>query len=230
MDAVRLIRRELDGAVPLIGFAGSPWTLATYMVEGGGSKEFARIKRMLFDEPAALHRLLDVLARAVTAYLNAQIAAGAQAVMVFDTWGGALTPRDYREFSLRYMQRIAAAVTREADGRRVPLILFTKNGGQWLEVLAATGCDALGVDWTTDLREARARVGARVALQGNMDPAVLYASGERIRAEVASVLESFGPGPGHVFNLGHGIHPHIDPERVAILVEAVHALSRRYHA
>jgi uroporphyrinogen decarboxylase len=230
VDAVRLIRRELDGAVPLIGFAGSPWTLATYMVEGGGSKEFAHIKRMLFDEPAWLHQLLEVLARAVTVYLNAQIAAGAQAVMVFDTWGGVLTPRDYREFSLRYMQRITDGVTRELDGRRVPLILFTKNGGQWLEALAATGCDALGVDWTTDLRDARARVGDRVALQGNMDPAVLYASGERIRAEVATVLDSFGAGSGHVFNLGHGIHPHIDPDRVAILVEAVHELSRRYHA
>lgn len=230
IDAVRLVRRELDGAVPLIGFAGSPWTLATYMVEGGGSKEFALIKRMLFDEPAWLHQLLDVLARAVTAYLNAQIAAGAQAVMVFDTWGGTLTPRDYREFSLRYMQRITDGLTREAEGRRVPVILFTKNGGQWLEAIAATGCDALGIDWTTDLRDARARVGDRVALQGNMDPAVLYASGERIRAEVAAVLDSFGAGCGHVFNLGHGIHPQVDPERVAVLVEAVHELSRRYHA
>jgi uroporphyrinogen decarboxylase len=230
VDAVRLIRRELDGAVPLIGFAGSPWTLATYMVEGGSSKEFAHIKRMLFDEPAWLHQLLDVLARAVTVYLNAQIAAGAQAVMVFDTWGGVLTPRDYREFSLRYMQRITEGLTRESEGRRVPVILFTKNGGQWLEALADTGCDALGVDWTTDLRDARARVGGRVALQGNMDPAVLYASSARIRAEVATVLESFGAGSGHVFNLGHGIHPHVDPERVAVLVEAVHELSRRYHA
>ena len=230
VDAVRLIRRELDGAVPLIGFAGSPWTLATYMVEGGSSKEFACIKRMLFDEPAWLHQLLDVLARAVTVYLNAQIAAGAQAVMVFDTWGGVLTPRDYREFSLRYLQRITESLTRESEGRRVPVILFTKNGGQWLEALADTGCDALGIDWTTDLRDARARVGGRVALQGNMDPAVLYASGERIRTEVAAVLDSFGRGSGHVFNLGHGIHPHVDPERVAILVEAVHELSRRYHA
>lgn len=230
IDAVRLIRRELDGAVPLIGFAGSPWTLATYMVEGGSSKEFALVKRMLFDEPAWLHQLLDLLARAVTVYLNAQIAAGAQAVMVFDTWGGALTPRDYREFSLRYMQRITDGLTREAEGRRVPVILFTKNGGQWLEAIAATGCDALGIDWTTELRDARARVGDRVALQGNMDPAVLYASGERIRAEVAAVLDSFGAGCGHVFNLGHGIHPQVDPERVAVLVEAVHELSRRYHA
>ncbi len=230
IDTVRLVRRELDGAVPLIGFAGSPWTLATYMVEGGGSKEFALIKRMLFDEPAWLHQLLEVLARAVTVYLNAQIAAGAQAVMVFDTWGGVLTPRDYREFSLRYMQRIADGLTREAEGRRVPVILFTKNGGQWLEAIAATGCDALGIDWTTDLRDARSRVGDRVALQGNMDPAVLYASGERIRAEVAAVLDSFGAGCGHVFNLGHGIHPQVDPERVAVLVEAVHELSRRYHA
>lgn len=230
MDAVRLIRRELDGRVPLIGFAGSPWTLATYMVEGSGSREFSAIKRMMFDEPRVLHQLLDVLARSVTGYLNAQIAAGAQAVMVFDTWGGVLTPRDYREFSLAYMARIVSGLTREAEGRRLPVILFTKNGGQWLDDLAATGCDALGIDWTTDLGAARACVGARVALQGNMDPAVLYASGARVRSEVAAVLESFGRGPGHVFNLGHGIHPQIDPERVAVLVDSVHELSRPYHA
>jgi uroporphyrinogen decarboxylase len=229
MDAVRLIRRELNGSVPLIGFAGSPWTLATYMVEGGGSKEFAQIKRMLFDAPAVLHTLLDVLARAVTLYLNAQIAAGAQAVMVFDTWGGVLTPRDYQAFSLRYLQEIVHGLTRSAEGRCVPVILFTKNGGQWLEAMAATGCDALGVDWTTDLRAARARVGTQVALQGNMDPAVLYAGPERIRAEVAAVLDSFGPGNGHVFNLGHGIHPHVDPEHVAAMVAAVRELSPRYH-
>ena len=229
MDAVRLIRRELDGKVPLIGFAGSPWTLATYMVEGGGSKEFALVKRMLFDQPALMHRLLDVLARAVTAYLNAQVAAGAQALMVFDTWGGALSPRDYKEFSLRYMERIVQGLTREHEGRRVPVILFTKNGGQWLEAMAASGCDALGIDWTTDLNDARARVGSRVALQGNMDPSILYASTDRIRNEVAAVLASYGKGSGHVFNLGHGIHQHADPERVAVVVEAVHELSRPYH-
>jgi uroporphyrinogen decarboxylase len=229
MDAVRLIRRELGGKVPLIGFAGSPWTLATYMVEGGGSKDFALVKRMLFDQPALMHRLLDVLARAVTAYLNAQVAAGAQALMIFDTWGGALSPRDYKEFSLQYMERIVRGLTREHEGRRVPVILFTKNGGQWLEAMAASGCDALGIDWTTDLGDARARVGSRVALQGNMDPSILYASADRIRNEVAAILANYGKGSGHVFNLGHGIHQHADPERVAVVVDAVHELSRPYH-
>jgi uroporphyrinogen decarboxylase len=230
MDAVRLIRRELHGAVPLIGFSGSPWTLATYMVEGGSSKEFSCVKRMMFDQPAVLHRLLDVLARSVTAYLNAQIAAGAQAAMVFDTWGGVLTPRDYEEFSLAYMARIVQGLTREHEGRRVPVILFTKNGGQWVEAIAASGCDALGLDWTTDLRAARARVGTKVALQGNMDPSVLYASPARIREEAAAVLASYGRGSGHVFNLGHGIHQHVAPENVTVLVDAVHELSRSYHA
>ena len=229
MDAVRLVRRELDGKVPLIGFAGSPWTIATYMVEGQGGASFSIIKKMLFDQPQLLHALLDVVARSVTSYLNAQIAAGAQAVMVFDTWGGVLTPRDYREFSLRYMQAIVSGLTRQAQGRKVPVILFTKGGGQWLETMAATGCDALGVDWTIDLKDARARVGQHVALQGNLDPCVLYASPERICAEVETVLESFGPGNGHVFNLGHGIHPDVAPEHVAVLVEAVHALSKKYH-
>ncbi len=229
MDAVRLIRRELRGRVPLIGFAGSPWTLSTYMVEGAGTKEFAHIKRMLFDEPTVMHQLLDVLARSVTTYLNAQIAAGAQAVMVFDTWGGVLTPRDYKEFSLRYMEQIVQGLTREHDGRRVPVILFTKNGGQWLEAMAATGCDALGIDWTTDLKDARARVGDKVALQGNMDPCVLYASPERIRSEVETILASYGPGTGHVFNLGHGIHQNVNPEHAAAFISAVHELSARYH-
>jgi len=229
MDAVRLIRRELAGRVPLIGFAGSPWTLATYMVEGQGSKDFGCIKCMLYDQPGVMHRLLDVLARSVTLYLNAQIVAGAQAVMVFDTWGGVLTPRDYRTFSLDYMKRIVAGLQREQDGRRVPVILFTKNGGQWLEAMADSGCDALGVDWTTGLDEARRRVGDRVALQGNMDPSVLYASPDRIREEVDTVLAAYGSGPGHVFNLGHGIHQRINPDRVAVLVEAVHERSRRYH-
>ena len=170
-----------------------------------------------------------VLAEAVTLYLNAQIAAGAQAVMIFDTWGGVLGPRDYAEFSLAYMERILRGLTRESEGRRVPAILFTKGGGQWLEPMAATGCDALGVDWTTDLADARARTGSRVALQGNMDPCVLYASPARIRAEVERILASYGPGPGHVFNLGHGIHPDVDPEHAAALVAAVHELSPRYH-
>jgi uroporphyrinogen decarboxylase len=230
MDAVRLIRRELNGSVPLIGFAGSPWTLATYMVEGSGSKEFGLVKGMMFDQPRLMHQLLDVLARSVTSYLNAQIAAGAQAVMVFDTWGGVLTPRDYKEFSLRYMAHVVAGLTRAHEGRRVPVILFTKNGGQWLEAMAASGCDALGLDWTTDLKEARARVGHQVALQGNMDPSMLYASPERIRTEVATILASYGRDSGLVFNLGHGIHQHIDPDKVKVFVDAVHEFSRPYHA
>lgn len=229
MDAVRLIRRELHGQVPLIGFAGSPWTLATYMVEGGGSKDFGLVKSMMFDQPQLMHQLLDVLARAVAAYLNAQVAAGAQALMLFDTWGGVLTPRDYREFSLRYMERIIQGLTREHQGRRVPVILFTKNGGQWLETMADSGADALGIDWTTDLGDARARVGQRVALQGNMDPSLLYASPERIRREVDTILASYGQGSGLVFNLGHGIHQHVNPDKVAVVVDTVHDLSRRYH-
>jgi len=229
MDAVRTIRRELDGSVPLIGFAGSPWTLATYMVEGGSSKEYAHIKGMLYREPKQLHRLLDRIATAVTSYLNAQVAAGAQALMIFDTWGGVLTPRDYREFSLRYMEQIVAGLTREAEGRQVPVVLFTKGGGQWLELMAASGADALGIDWTTDLGEARQRVGGQVALQGNMDPSLLYATPERIEAEVATILAAFGHGSGHVFNLGHGIHQHVDPARAGAFIEAVHRLSASYH-
>ena len=199
------------------------------MVEGHGAKMFPNTKALLFDRPELMHRLLGVLADAVTAYLNAQVAAGAQALMIFDTWGGMLTSRDYRAFSLTYMQRIVDGLTREHEGRRVPVVLFTKGGGLWLEDIAATGCDALGLDWTIELAEARRRVGHQVALQGNMDPCVLYASPERIRAEVAAVLESFGPGPGHVFNLGHGIHPGIDPEHTAAMVAAVRELSPAYH-
>jgi len=230
MEAVALIRRELNNRVPLIGFSGSPWTLATYMIEGGGSKQFALSKAMLFDRPELLHALLDKVATAVTVYLNAQIARGAQAAMIFDTWGGVLAPRDYFEFSLRYMERIVAGLTREADGRRVPVILFSKGGGQWLERMAATGCDALGVDWTTDLADARRAVQDRVALQGNLDPCALYATPARIREEVARVLASYGTGGGHVFNLGHGIHPDVDPEHAAAMIEAVHELSRPYRA
>ncbi len=228
-DAVRLIRRELAGRVPLIGFAGSPWTIATYMVEGRGSREFALIKAMLYDEPALLHRLLATTAKAVTAYLNAQIAAGAQAVMLFDSWGGVLTPRAYEEFSLRYMREIIAGLTREIEGRRVPVILFTKGGGLWLEAMAASGADALGLDWTINIGEARRRVGDKVALQGNMDPAVLYASPDRVRAEARAILADFGAGNGHVFNLGHGITPEVDPTRVQALVETVHQDSAPYH-
>ena len=229
MDAVRTIRRELDGQVPLIGFSGSPWTLATYMVEGGSTKNFALAKGMMFDAPTTMHALLSKLADSVTGYLNAQIAAGAQAVMLFDTWGGALTPQDYKTFSLDYLQRIVEGLEREADGRRVPIILFTKGGGQWLEVMAATGCDALGLDWTTDIAEARHRVGHKVALQGNLDPCTLYASPQTIQAAVGDILAAYGKGSGHVFNLGHGIHPEIPPEHVAVMIEAVHELSQPYH-
>ena len=229
VDAVRLIRKELDGKVPLIGFSGSPWTLATYMVEGGSSKEYAYIKGMMFDKPELLHRILSVLADSVTEYLNAQIKAGAQVVQIFDTWGGTLTPRDYQEFSLQYMQRIVEGLIRENDGRKVPVILFTKGGGNWLSQIADSGCDAIGVDWTMDLSEARQRVQDRVALQGNMDPCILYSNPERIRQEVATVLESYGNGPGHVSNLGHGIHPKIDPDNVAAFIESVHELSQPYH-
>ena len=228
-DAVRLIRRELAGRVPLIGFAGSPWTLATYMVEGSSSKEYGHIKGMLFERPDLLHQLLAVTAQSVTAYLNAQVAAGAQALMIFDTWGGILAPANYQDFSLRYMAQIVTGLTREMEGRRIPIILFTKGGGQWLEAMAATGCDALGLDWTTSIAAARQRVGQHVALQGNLDPGTLYAAPERIRAEVKAVLAGFGYGSGHVFNLGHGIHPAINPDHVTALVEAVHELSQTYH-
>jgi uroporphyrinogen decarboxylase len=221
MDAVALIRRELGGRVPLIGFAGSPWTVATYVVEGGGSKTFGIIKRMMYEAPRVLHGLLEILTRATILYLNAQIAAGAQTVMVFDTWGGVLTPAQYEEFSLRYMAQIVEALTRECEGRRVPNIVFTKGGGAWLDRIAAIGCDAVGVDWTTDLATARSAVAGKVALQGNLDPSALFAPPETLRAETLRVLESFGAGPGHVFNLGHGITPDVNPDRVALVVETV---------
>jgi uroporphyrinogen decarboxylase len=221
VDAVARVRRELKGRVPLIGFAGSPWTVATYMVEGGSSKTFGIIKRMMYEAPRELHRLLELLARSTILYLNAQIAAGAQAVMVFDTWGGVLTPAQYEEFSLRYMGQVVDALTRNSEGRRVPNIVFTKGGGAWLDRIAAIGCDAAGVDWTTDLGDARKAVGGRVALQGNLDPSALFAPPPVLRAETLRVLESYGAGAGHVFNLGHGITPDVDPERVALLVKTV---------
>ena len=229
MNAVRTIRRELDGRVPLIGFSGSPWTLATYMVEGGSSKDYAKVKGMMYDRPDLMHKLLDTTAQSVISYLNAQVDAGAQALMVFDTWGGVLTPRDYKEFSLRYMKQIVDGLKREADGRKIPVILFTKGGSAWLEDMAATGCDGLGLDWTIDISEARRRVGDKVALQGNMDPSMLYASPDRIRQEVATILESYGSGSGHVFNLGHGIHQFVNPEHAGVFIEAVHELSAKYH-
>ncbi len=229
IDAVRTIRHELDGSVPLIGFSGSPWTLSTYMVEGRSSREFSKIKAMLFEQPECLHVLLEKLTTAVADYLNAQIVAGAQAVMIFDTWGGVLSPQNYRDFSLQYMQRIVEQLIRENEGRRVPVVLFTKNGGQWLDEIADTGCDALGVDWTTDLARARELTGGRVALQGNLDPNVLYAEPQIIRREVEKVLGSYGAGNGHVFNLGHGIHQHIDPSHVAAMVAAVREMSPKFH-
>jgi len=230
MDAVSTIRKGLNGRVPLIGFTGSPWTLATYMVEGGGSKNFSKIKAMMFNEPATMHLLLDKLADAVAAYLNAQIAHGAQAVQIFDTWGGVLTTRDYREFSLRYMEKIIAQLTREHEGRRVPVIVYTKGGMGWLEAIADSGCDVVGLDWSIDIDEARRRVGDRVALQGNMDPTILYAKPERIRAEVKDILARFGHGNGHVFNLGHGITPDVPPEHAIEFIRAVQEESVRYHS
>jgi len=227
LDAVRETRRALAGRVPLIGFAGSPYTLACYMVEGGGSDDFRALKTMLYARPDLLHRILQVNARAVADYLNAQIEAGAQAVMLFDTWGGNLSAAAYEEFSLAYSRRVIADLTRENDARRVPVILFTKGGGQWLEDMAAAGCDAIGLDWTTDLAQARRRVGARVALQGNLDPAILYAPAKRVREEARRVLDSFGAEPGHVFNLGHGISPHASVDAVLALVDEVRTYSRR---
>ncbi|HXF77220.1 MAG TPA: uroporphyrinogen decarboxylase [Usitatibacter sp.] len=222
-DAIALTRRELHGKVPLIGFSGSPFTLACYMVEGGGSDDFRLVKSMLYAQPELLHRILDVNARAVTAYLNAQIAAGAQAVMLFDTWGGVLADAAFHEFSLAYSKRVLEGLTRTNDGRIVPRILFTKGGGQWLEAMAGSGADALGIDWTTSIATARERVGARVALQGNLDPNALFAPPEAIGREARAILDAFGPGPGHVFNLGHGVSQHTPPEHVGALVDAVHA-------
>jgi uroporphyrinogen decarboxylase len=225
MDAVSTIRRELNGKVPLIGFAGSPWTLATYMVEGGSSKTFGTIKSLLYTDPAALQRLMNKLADSVAAYLNAQVEAGAQALMIFDTWGGALAHQAYLDVSLAAGQRILQQLIRERDGRRIPVIWFTKNGGQWLEQQAAAGFDALGLDWTVNLSDARRRVGEQVALQGNLDPSVLLGSEDTIRSEVRRVLSEFGPGSGHVFNLGHGITPEVDPENAGCMIRAVHEFS-----
>ena len=229
MKAVSTIRHELNGRVPLIGFTGSPWTLATYMIEGGSSKDYANTKAMLYDKPAMLHALLDKLVIAIIDYLNAQIRAGAQAVQIFDSWGGALSHQAYHEFSLAPMQRIINGLIREHDGRTVPVILFTKGGGQWLESMAETGADCLGLDWTTDIRQARARVGDNVSLQGNMDPAVLYANPDRIRQEVDHILTQYGTGTGHIFNLGHGVTPLVKPEHAGAFFRAVDELSPRFH-
>jgi len=220
-DAVTLIRKELNGRVPLIGFTGSPWTLATYIIEGGSSKDYARTKQMMYEHPDAFHRLIDKLVQSITDYLNAQIRAGAQAVQIFDSWGGALSNSAYQEFSLEPMQRIMAGLIKENDGRKVPCILFTKGGGQWLPLMANSGADCLGLDWTTDIAQARAKVGDKVALQGNMDPAILYTNPERIRQEVHSILRAYGQGSGHIFNLGHGVTPQATPENVGAMFEAV---------
>lgn len=229
MDAVAQIRKALGGSVPLIGFSGSPFTLACYMIEGRGGTEFHETKRMLYARPELLHRILEVNADAVTAYLKAQIESGVQAVMLFDTWGGVLTGEAFHDFSLRYMQRIFAGLPQEHAGARIPRIVFTKGGGQWLESLAQSGADAVGLDWTTDIAGARARVGDRVALQGNLDPAVLLCGPDAVRREANRVLAAFGHGTGHVFNLGHGISQFTPPENVAALVETVHAGSRQFH-
>jgi uroporphyrinogen decarboxylase len=229
MNAVSVIRKELNGSVPLIGFSGSPWTLATYMIEGGGSKDFRHAKQFMYDNPEAMHLLLGKLADAVTDYLNAQIDAGAQVVQIFDTWGGILTPSCYQEFSLAYMKKIIANLTKEREGRKVPSIVFTKNGGQWLESIVASGADGVGLDWTIDIAEARRRAEGAVALQGNMDPTMLYASPAAIRKEVDKILAGYGPGLGHVFNLGHGITPQVNPDHVSVFVDSVHELSGQYH-
>lgn len=229
MNAVRTIRAELNGKVPLIGFSGSPWTLATYMVEGGSSKDFANVKGMAYDKPALMHGLLSLLADAVADYLAAQIRAGAQAVQIFDTWGGSLSAAGYREFSLAYMQRIITRLQGQPETRDVPVIVFTKGGGQWLTSIAGCGAQGVGIDWTTDIALARAEVGDRVALQGNMDPSMLFASPARIREEVASILAGFGHGSGHIFNLGHGITPGVNPDHVTAFVDAVQELSPQYH-
>ncbi len=230
MDAVRLIRKNLAGSVPLIGFSGSPWTLATYMVEGGSSKSFQRVKGLMFEQPKLMHIMLDKLALSVASYLNAQIAAGAQAVMLFDTWGGVLSTEDYQEFSLHYAKQVRSLLNTNVDGQRIPTILFSKGGGQWLEMMTDAGYDALGLDWQTDIANARARVGNQVALQGNLDPIALYAQPEVITEKVKTILQQYGQGSGHVFNLGHGILPDVNPDHVKAMVDAVHQYSPVYHA
>lgn len=229
MDAIAQVRGALANSVPLIGFSGSPFTLACYMVEGGASADLRTLKTMLYGRPDLLHHLLDVNCRAVIAYLNAQIEAGAQAVMIFDTWGGMLSTSAYREFSLRYLERVVDGLVRRRDEAIVPNIVFTKGGGLWLEDIAAIGCDAVGIDWTLDLGVARKRVGDRVALQGNLDPAVLFAEPGTIREQAKQVLASYGEGAGHVFNLGHGVSQFTNPDHVAALVDAVHEISPAYH-
>ncbi|MHC8731656.1 uroporphyrinogen decarboxylase [Arenicellales bacterium IMCC56312] len=225
LEAVRVIRHELADSVPLIGFSGSPWTLATYMVEGRSTRDFAKIKDMIYREAPAAQKLLGLLSQSVGLYLKAQARAGAQVLMVFDTWGGVLGHAEYREFSLDPMAQVLSELQSDPIASKVPTIVFTKGGGQWLPQIASIGCDAIGCDWTTSLAQARLAVKDQVALQGNLDPAILYASPERIRSAVAEVLADFGSGPGHVFNLGHGVTPGVNPDHVKVLVDAVHELS-----
>lgn len=232
MNAVSTIRKALKNEVPLIGFTGSPWTLATYMIEGGGSKDFGKVRGFMYEHPKAMHLLLEKLSDVVIDYLNAQIKNGAAAVQIFDTWGGILSKEHYQEFSLRYMEKILAGLITEYDGQKIPSIVFTKNGGMWLKEQAAIGANGLGLDWMTDIAEAKALVGKQVVLQGNMDPGVLYSTPEVVRENVKKVLTGFGKvgaDEGHIFNLGHGIHPGIDPENVKAMVDAVREFSPEFH-
>jgi len=225
-EAVSVIKKNLKGRVPLIGFSGSPWTLATYMVEGGSSKTFSKVKGLMYENPKHMHQLLDVLADTIIDYLNSQIEAGADSVMIFDTWGGLLNKASYENFSLMYMSKIVAGINRNYEGKTIPVTLFTKGGSAWLEQIAATGCDAVGIDWTVEIGEAERRIGSKVALQGNLDPSVLYASAEVIKSEAHKILDQFQGSTGHVFNLGHGITPDVNPESMKVLVDAVHSYSK----
>jgi len=225
-DTVSTTKKNLKNRVPLIGFSGSPWTLTTYMVEGGSSKSYSKVKALMFQNPRHMHQLLDILADTVIDYLNAQIEAGADSVMIFDTWGGLLNKQCYEDFSLQYMTKIVDSLHRNYEGKIIPVTLFTKGGSAWLEQIATSGCDGIGLDWTIELGEAERRVGKQVALQGNLDPAVLYASPEVIVSEVNKVLDQFKGETGHVFNLGHGVTPDVNPENMKILVDAVHAYSK----
>ncbi|MCL4133216.1 UNVERIFIED_CONTAM: hypothetical protein GTU68_051228 [Idotea baltica] len=233
MEAIRVIRAELNGRVPLIGFTGSPWTLASYMVEGKGSKEFRLIKGMMFEQPQAMHRLLQIVTDSVIEYLKAQVSAGAQSLMVFDTWGGMLSTDNYQAFSLAYMHQIVSSLKTDTATKDVPVVLFTKGGGQWLEMMVETGCDGLGLDWTVDIADAKARVGDKVILQGNMDPVAMNTTPEVVKQQAEDVLESYGhhdaSNKGHIFNLGHGIQPHAKPDNMAALVQTVQSQSARFH-
>ncbi|KEY91442.1 uroporphyrinogen decarboxylase [Candidatus Photodesmus blepharus] len=230
MNAIRQTCKNLEDTVPLIGFSGSPWTLATYMIEGGSSRNFSKIKKLMYTEPKTLHLLLKKLSATISKYLNAQIQAGIHSVIIFDTWGGILTPCNYNLFSLQYMHKVIDGLSTENDGCRIPVTIFAKNAGMWIENIAETGCDAIGLDWTIKISDAKKRVGKKVAIQGNMDPSVLYAKPQRIRKEVEKILENFGNGTGHIFSLGHGIHPDVSPENVSVFIDAVHELSKVYHS